>query len=67
MEKKLSVEHHHRCNNCTVRVVLKMLFYLKFQLVGESIPLITLNVQGKFMQFILNVFGTHGKAEVPTF
>lgn len=43
-----------------------MVFYVKVQLVGESIPLITLNVQRRFMQFILNIFGTHGKAEVPT-
>lgn len=52
---------------CTVKVILKMLVYVKLRLVGESITLITLKVQGKFTQFIMNMFGTHRKTEVPTF
>lgn len=51
---------------CTMKVTLKMLFYVKSKLVGESITLCTWSVQGKFMQFIMNMFGIHRKTEVPT-
>lgn len=68
LEKKIFLEHHTGiimdCGR-TVKVILKMLFqekfFRKFKLAGECITLSTL----KFMQFMMNMFGTHRKAEVP--